>query len=133
MILVRTDHPCLRVGRHSYYDQPVAATIDRWMSHESIATQGHNSDKRSVISLGLVATKGHITLLQNKPLMTVPLFKQCRAKKIHDTALSGCPSSKRLDTSNHKPVSGTNEVHGQSDTDGWHQTPMSVGVEIIIN
>jgi hypothetical protein len=71
----------LKGGTHSYYDQPVAATIDRWMSHESIATQGHNSDKRSVISLGPIATKGHITLLQNKPSITVPLFKQCRAKK----------------------------------------------------
>jgi hypothetical protein len=42
-----------------YYDQPVAATSDRWTSHEPVATQGHSSDRCSVISSGLITTKGH--------------------------------------------------------------------------
>jgi hypothetical protein len=43
-----------------------------------------------------------------------------RHKKIHDTALSGYPSPIRPDTSNHKPVLGTNDVCGKSDNGGWH-------------
>jgi hypothetical protein len=42
-----------------YCDQPVAATNDRVPSHEPVATQDHNSDRRSVISSEPVATKGH--------------------------------------------------------------------------
>jgi hypothetical protein len=49
------------------------------------------------------------------------------------TLLPGCPSLIRPDTINHKLVSGTNDVRGQSNTGGWHQTSVSVGAEIIIN
>jgi hypothetical protein len=54
-------------------------------------------------------------------------------KKSTTLQCQGCPSPIRLETSNHKPVSGMNDIHGQSDTSGWHQTPVLVGAKTIIN
>jgi hypothetical protein len=51
-----------------------------------------------------------------------------RKKKPHYTTMPGCPSLITPDTSNHKPVSSTNDIHGQRDTGMWHQTPVSVSV-----
>jgi hypothetical protein len=97
------------------------------------SVNNENCSKYSKLPLGIFLDFSKVSPLQNGPSMTVALFKQCWTSKIHNTIVSGCPSLIRLDTSNHKPVSVTNDVRGQSVTGGWHQTPVSVNIEIIVN